>query len=54
MGGGYVLGMMLHTFQGWLAPLLGGLSVMLMVTAIGVFIKEGRARERADRERHRQ
>ncbi len=50
-GGGYVLGMMLHTFHGWISSLVAGISVAALGYAAGLLIQEGRERERVERER---
>lgn len=49
--GGYVLAMMMHTFHGWVASVMSGISLAAMLVAAQLLIEEGRARERADRER---
>jgi hypothetical protein len=51
LGGGYSIAMIIPKLQGWTSVTLTGLSIGAMVYASTLLIEEGRARERADRER---
>jgi hypothetical protein len=50
-GGGYGLALVVHEFHGWASILLRSVSVAGQVYAMMLLIEEGRARERAERER---